>query len=109
MNEVSKACIAGFIAGAALFGVAKHANAEAWSGSSACSVWTDADDNMGERAVEIGYAEGFADLWEVTMNGTNRQYRYGEVVASITRECYRDPKQMIVVAAAKAMKSFAKQ
>jgi hypothetical protein len=106
MNEVTKACIAGVIAGAALFSVAKHANAAVFNGASPCSAWTDTQ--AGQDVIELGYTMGFADLWSVTMNGTDRPYRYGEVKAAITRECYRDQSQMIAVAAAKAMKTFEK-
>ncbi|MDQ7981910.1 hypothetical protein QYH69_32320 [Paraburkholderia sp. SARCC-3016] len=91
---------------AALIAVsATVAHAEAFSGVSPCHVWTDGVAS-GERPFEIGYAQGFADLWSVTMDGIERPFRYGDLVAAIDRECYRDPTQMIAIAAARAMKTF---
>jgi hypothetical protein len=107
MNEVTKACIAGVIAGAALFSAAKHANAEEYIlGTAQCHVWTDANHGEFDRMLELGYTIGFADSY--SLNADTRTYKYGEVVAAITRECYRDPKQMIAAAAIKAMKTFEK-
>jgi hypothetical protein len=108
MNEVAKACITGALIGASLFFIAKAANAEQTiSGETACHVWTDDSyDQIGVLA-ETGYAVGFSDAFALTGKDT-RQYRYGEVVAAITRECWKDKTQDIAVAAVKAMMTFVK-
>lgn len=75
------------------------------TGMSSCKNWVNASEDY-EKAAQVGYAAGFADSYTIFSNFSTRKYRYGEIVAGITQECYRDSSQVIASAAFTTMEKF---
>lgn len=77
------------------------------TGMSPCQNWLNAFEDY-EKAAQLGYAAGFADAYTIVSEFSTRKYVYGEVVAGITQECYRDRSQLIAKAAFTTMGKFVK-
>lgn len=75
------------------------------TGMSPCQNWLNASEDY-EKAAQVGYAAGFADSYTIMSNFSTRKYRYGEIAAGITQECYRDSSQVIAKAAFTTMEKF---
>lgn len=78
------------------------------TGDSPCQNWIDVQKDF-ELTARIGYASGFADAYSILSARRVRRYVYGEIVSAISQECYRDPSQMIAMAALTAMSTFVKK